>query len=71
MQGEEQMQNGRLRDFLIPILVLVGIAIATGDLLLAVIVTLALCVVLYVPFRRMTMEVFTEHMIQGFGEMLT
>lgn len=71
MQGEEAMQSGRLRDFLIPILVLVGIAVATGDLLLAVIVTLALCVVLYVPFHRMTMEVFTEHMIQGFGEMLT
>ncbi len=71
MQGEEAMQNGRLRDFLIPIVVLVGTAIVTGDLLLSVIVTLALCVIMYVPFRRMTMEVFTEHMIQGFGEMLT
>ena len=63
-------KDGRLRDFLIPIILLVGVAVGTSDLLLAVILTLALCVVMYIPTKRMTLEQFSEHLIKGFGDML-
>ena len=66
----EAMKTGKLRDFLIPIIALVAMAVITGDLLLSVITVLILCAVMYLPARRMTMEQFTENMIKGFGEML-
>ena len=66
-EGEE---DGNIWNFLLPMGVLVGVAVATGDILVAVILALIVCFVLYVPRRILSVEDFLSSMIRGFGDML-
>lgn len=65
-QGE-----GNVWNFLIPMVVLVVIGVITTDILLAVVVALLVCLVLYLPARLMTMEEFFNLTVKGFGDMLS
>lgn len=67
-EGEE---DGNIWNFLLPMGVLVGVAVATGDILVAVILALIVCFVLYVPRRILSVEDFLSSMIRGFGDMLS
>lgn len=64
-------EDGNIWNFLGPMLTLVAIGVATGDILLAVIIALAICLVMYVCTKLMTMETFFNLTVQGFGDMLS
>ena len=65
-QGE-----GNVWNFLIPMVVLVVIGVITTDILLAVVVALIVCLILYLPAKLMTMEEFFNLTVKGFGDMLS
>ena len=52
----EENVDGNIWFFLIPLLVLVAVGVITTDILLAVIVSLFVCLLLYAPKRLMNME---------------
>lgn len=62
--------DGKLIDFLLPIVSLIGIAIWTDDLLTAVIITLVLCAFLYLPRRLMKFSEFCDLYIKGLVEIV-
>ena len=67
---EEVKMDGSIVDFLLPILVLIVITVISDDILAAVIVTLALCLLLYGPRGKMNFTQWSELLISGFCEMM-
>lgn len=67
LEGEE---DGNIWNFLIPMGVLVGVAVATGDILVAVIIALIVCFIMYVPRKIISIDDFLSSMIRGFSDML-
>ena len=63
-------EEGNIWKFLIPMIALVAIAVVTGNLLLAVIVALLICFVLYLPTKVVTLDEFFNLIIKGFADML-
>lgn len=63
-------EEGNLWDFAIPMIVLVALAIITGDLLLAVIVAIGVCLVIYVPRKIVAGGDFFNLIVKGFADML-
>lgn len=70
MEVERGYDDGNILDFLIPIAVLITLTIVVGDMLAAVIVTLIVCLVLYIPRKVMTFSQWSGLLISGFCEML-
>ena len=66
----EDDEDGNIWNFLIPMGVLVGVAVVTGDILVAVIIALIVCFVMYVPRKIISIDNFLSSMIRGFGDML-
>ena len=66
----DQDTDGNIWYFLIPMGVLVGLAVATGDILASVVVALVVCFILYVPRKVLTVDEFMNNTIQGFSDML-
>lgn len=64
-------EDGNIWYFMIPMILLVSIAMATGDLLLAVTVDLIVCFVLYVPTKTVPGDEFFNLVFRGFGDMLS
>lgn len=62
--------EGKLIDFLLPIGVLIGITVVGGDLFIAVIASLFVCLALYVPRKKMTFDEFCDVYIRGFCDMV-
>ncbi|MCD8081962.1 MAG: hypothetical protein LUE86_00185 [Clostridiales bacterium] len=62
--------EGNFWDFIIPMAVLVAAAIITGDLLVAAVLAIACCMVMFVPRNVIPGREFFAVIIQGFGEML-
>ena len=71
MNEEEYTGDGKVSDFLIPILLLIVVGIASGEILLGVVAAILICLILYVPRKLMSMEEFFNHMVEGFGSMLS
>ena len=67
LEGEE---DGNIWNFLIPMGILVGVTIATGDIVVSVVLALLVCFVLYVPRKILSVDEFMNSMIRGFGDML-
>ena len=63
-------KDGQLIDFVIPMAVLIGVTVVTEDILSAVILTLFLCLILYVPRKRLTFTKWGELLISGHCEMM-
>lgn len=63
-------ETGNIWNFLVPMIVLVAITVITGDLLVAVVVSLFVCLVMYIPQKLMTMEEYFNLIVQGFADML-
>lgn len=61
---------GKAIDFLIPMAVLIGVTIITSDMLIAIISTLFVCLLLFVPRKLMSFSRFSELFIEGFADML-
>jgi Na+/H+ antiporter NhaC len=66
----EEEDDGNIWNFLIPMGVLVAIAVVTNDILVAVIVALVVCFIMYVPRKIISVDDFLSSMIRGFGDML-
>lgn len=62
--------EGNMLDFLIPIAFLIGVTLYTGDMLTAIVVALMVCMVLYLPRRKMTFTRFVELFFAGFADIL-
>ena len=62
--------EGSIWDFLIPMIVLIALAIATSDVLIAVVVALLVCFFLYVPRGIIKMDEFYNVLVKGFADML-
>lgn len=56
--------------FVIPLVVLVGIAVATSNLVVAAVVAIATCLIMYVGKRIMTFSEFWDTFVKGFSDML-
>lgn len=67
---EDGDEDGNIWYFLIPMGILVSLAVITGDILVAVVVALAVCFVIYVPRRVMSVDDFMNNTISGFADML-
>ena len=52
--------------FIIPLAVLVGIAVATGDLVVAAIIAILVSMVLYIAGKIMTFSEFWDTFVKGF-----
>lgn len=63
-------EDGNIWDFVIPMVVLVAVSILAKNLLMAVIVSLCVCFILYVPRKVVTLDDFLNRVIKGFAEML-
>lgn len=63
--------SGNVWFFLVPMLILVAIGVATTDILLAVVVALVVCLVLYVPTKLLSMEEFFNKTVSGFCDMMS
>ncbi len=63
-------EEGNIWNFLIPMIALVAIAVVTSNLLLAVIVALLICFLLYLPTKVVTLDEFFNLVIKGFADML-
>ena len=70
LEPEETGEGGSVIDFLLPIGFLIAATILSDDILAAVILTLVLCLALYVPRGRMTFGKWSELLICGFCEMM-
>lgn len=66
----EDDEDGNIWNFLLPMGILVGVAVVTGDILVAVIIALIVCFVMYVPRKIISIDDFLSSMIRGFGDML-
>lgn len=69
-ETQKEKQDGHIIDFLVPIVVLIAVTVVTGDMLAAIVSTLFVCLVFYLPRKKMSFTRFGELFIQGFGEML-
>jgi len=61
---------GKAIDFLLPIGVLIGVTVFTSDMLIAIVATLMVCMLLFLPRRLMSFSRYGELFIQGFSDML-
>lgn len=70
-EEEEVSEEGNIILFLIPMVILIATAIISRDVLVAVVVALAVCFVLYVPCKKiMGMDEFMNNIVAGFGDMI-
>lgn len=66
--GEEEGRS--VWFFIIPLAILVGIAVVTGDLVIAAIIAILVCMVLYIWAKIMTFSEFWDTFVKGFADML-
>lgn len=70
LDEEKGEEDGKLVDFVLPVGVLIAVTVATENILAAVILTLVLCLLLYVPRKRITFSKWGELLISGYCEMM-
>lgn len=63
-------EDGQLIDFILPVVILVGIMLFTSDLVLAVLVAIAVCFVMYLPRKKMKFDEFFANVYEGMHSML-
>lgn len=67
---EKSKKSGNILDFLIPIIVLITMTLITGEMLQAIIITLAICMIMYLPRKKMTFTRYVELFFAGFADIL-
>lgn len=63
-------EEGNIWDFVIPMAVLVGVAIATSDVLVAVVLSVLVCFIIYVPRKVVRFDEFFNIVTKGFADMV-
>jgi Na+/H+ antiporter NhaC len=69
-QVDDNVQDGKIVDFLVPIGVLIALTLITGDLMTGVITATITCAVMYIPRKIVTAEELFPIMLKGFYDML-
>ena len=72
-QASEQppvKEEGNIFDFVAPMSILIGVTIYTSDMFIAIVCTLAACLLLYLPRKKMTFTRFVELFWEGYKDML-
>ena len=64
-------EDGNIWDFVVPMAVLVGVAIVTGDVLVAVVLALLVCFLMYVPRKVIRFDEFFNIVVKGFADMVS
>lgn len=65
----EQVQGSAI-DFLLPIGILIGLSVFTGDIFLAVLGAITTCFLLYIPRKKMSMTRFCDLAMHGFCNLI-
>lgn len=63
-------EEGNIWDFIIPMGVLVGVAVATSDVLVAVVLAILACFIIYVPRKIVKFDDFFNIVAKGFADMI-
>ena len=66
----EEEAKGKVRNFIVPMVVLVGVTIYTGDLLVGLIIAIVVGLLMYLPTKLMTFGEFSECLSAGFASMI-
>ena len=72
-QASEQppvKEEGNIFDFVAPMSILIGVTIYTSDMFIAIVCTLAACLLLYLPRKKMSFSRFVELFWEGYKDML-
>lgn len=72
-QASEQppvKEEGNIFDFVAPMSNLIGVTIYTSDMFIAIVCTLAACLLLYLPRKKMSFTRFVELFWEGYKDML-
>ncbi len=67
---EEEQEAGKIIDFLVPVLVLIGVMIWVAELIVAVCAALLVAFLMYIPRKRMSVDTFFEEFITGLCSMV-
>lgn len=72
VEGHEHQptEDGELIDFLLPIGILIGGTIVTGDMLIAIVLTLFVCLFFYLIRKKMNFDQFFALFMAGFSDMI-
>ncbi len=68
--SEQEGTKGNILDFVLPVGTLIALAIIVGELFLAVIAAIAVCFLLYIPRRKMSIAKFCDLALHGFCNMI-
>lgn len=63
-------EKGKLIDFIIPVLALIGTMLYTNDLVVAVLVAITVCFILYIPRKKMKFDDFFKNFLDGVRSMI-
>lgn len=63
-------KTGKARNFLLPVLLVTVLTVATGEILYGTLACLVFCAVLYLPQRLMTLNQYMDQVIAGFKDMI-
>lgn len=69
-EAEDINIKGNVWDFIFPIGVLIALTIILGELFLALIASIAVCFLLYIPRKKMTISHFCDLAMHGFCNMI-
>lgn len=61
--------DGKIHNFLVPMGILIAVAVITGDILMAVVIALIICFIMYIHQEIMNVEEYMTHLMHGFGDM--
>lgn len=67
---ENNVEKSNALNFIIPMLVLIGVCIYTGDIVIAVIISVVVCFVMLFPQKKISLGGFCDAIVGGFGDML-
>ena len=67
---QQEEKKGNALNFLVPIVLITAITIATGEILYGTLFGLVFCAVLYLPQRLMSLNKFMDSVVSGFKDMV-
>ncbi|MBR2491263.1 MAG: hypothetical protein IKB65_07260, partial [Ruminiclostridium sp.] len=67
---QQEEKKGNALNFLVPIILITAITIATGEILYGTLFGLVFCAVLYLPQKLMTLNKFMDSVVSGFKDMV-
>lgn len=69
MQGAEADHNGKIINFIVPMIVMIAVAVVTSQVLYGLIAAILVALVMYLPSKVMSFREFGDAFINGFGSM--